>query len=272
MTCSFVARPEDGCAWITGASSGMGRHLALSMAQDGWTVAATARSEDALRELEEQSRSLSGRIVALPGDVSHPDQMAGLVERIKHELGPIALLVANAGIYLPQDGLDGNADEWRKTIDVNLKGTVNVVLPVIAAMRGAQGEKGAGQIAIVSSVAGYGGLPTSAAYGATKAALTNMAEALKFDLDRAGIRIQVIHPGFVDTPATEDNPFPMPHLVSVEDAVKEIRKGLADPKAFEIAFPKAFVRQLKLLRLLPYSLYFRLVAKATGWDKKGPSS
>lgn len=260
----YVASPADGCAWITGASSGIGRGLALALAEDGWTVAVTARSADALEELGREAEALSGSVLAFPGDVRDAAAMRACLDHITEVAGPVALCVANAGVYLPQDGLAGNSEEWQRTIDINLTGTVNVVLPVIDRMN----TRGRGQIAIVSSVAGYRGLPTSAAYGATKAALINMAEALKFDLDRAGIRIQVINPGFVDTPATKANPFPMPYLMTVEQAVAEIRKGLADTKLFEIAFPGSFVRRLKLLRLLPYRIYFRLVGKATGWADK----
>lgn len=260
----YVASASDGAAWITGASSGIGRALALDLARCGWTVAVTARSVEALETLRAEAVSSSGAIVPYPGDVADTELMASHCRAIAQGHGGLALLVANAGIYLPQDGLHGDADAYRQSFDVNLMGTVNVVLPAVKAMRPA----GRGQIAIVSSVAGYRGLPTSAAYGATKAGLINMAESLKFDLDRTGIRLQVINPGFVDTPATKSNPFPMPHLIQPEEAVAEIRKGLQDPDRFEIAFPKSFVRQLKALRLLPYSLYFKLVGKSTGWDKK----
>ena len=265
---SFIATPEHGCAWITGASSGIGQELALALAKCGWTVAVTARSEAALKAMEDavglSDDTSAGRVVAFPGDVSDADAMKATAAAIESQCGPIALLVANAGIYISQDGLDSNLADWKRTFDVNLGGTVNVLLPVIASMK-AQGQ---GQIGVVASVAGYRGLPTSPAYGATKAGLINMAESLKFDLDRAGIRIQVINPGFVDTPATKSNPFPMPHLITTGAAANEIMKGLADPSAFEIAFPKPFVRQLKLLRILPYWLYFKLVTKSTGWDKK----
>lgn len=261
---SYVATPADGCAWITGASSGIGRGLALSLARDGWTVAVTARSADALKELVREAEPLSGSILAFPGDVRDAAVMRACLVHVGEAAGPVALCIANAGVYLPQDGLAGNPAEWQRTIDINLTGTVNVVLPVIDRMR----ARGRGQIAVVSSVAGYRGLPTSAAYGATKAGLINMTESLKFDLDRAGIRIQLVNPGFVDTPATKSNPFPMPYLMTVEQAVEEIRKGLSDRDRFEIAFPAPFVRRLKALRLLPYGLYFRLVGNATGWTKK----
>lgn len=227
-------------------------------------MAATARSEEALLSLSKEAETLRGSITAFTGDVTKGASMSDLAREVTVQLGPIALCVANAGVYYPQDGLAGNRDEWQATIDVNLTGTVNTVLPAIDHMK----TRAQGQIAIVSSVAGYRGLPTSAAYGATKAALINMAEALKFDLDRAGLRIQIINPGFVDTPATRSNPFPMPYLMTPEEAAGEILKGLADKKRFEIAFPRPFVRQLKLLRMLPYGLYFKLISRSTGWSKK----
>jgi NAD(P)-dependent dehydrogenase (short-subunit alcohol dehydrogenase family) len=260
----YVADPRDGCAWITGASSGIGRALALDLAASGWRVAVTARSKEELQLLGQEARDLAGSIHAFPGDVSDTLLMEKHCRSISEELGGIALLIANAGVYLPQDGLNSDAAAFRKSFDVNLMGTVNVILPAIATMK----ETGRGQVAVVSSVAGYRGLPTSAAYGATKAGLINLVESLKFDLDLTGIRIQLICPGFVDTPATAGNPFPMPHLLPVEDAVGEIRKGLKHPSRFEISFPKAFVRQLKLLRMLPDRLYFPLVARSTGWNKK----
>ncbi|WP_269582264.1 SDR family NAD(P)-dependent oxidoreductase [Roseibium sp. Sym1] len=260
----FVATPADGCAWITGASSGIGRQLALELARAGWSVAVTARSGEALEDLARAASGSRGTILPFPGDVGDTSLMVRQCTAIEERLGPIALLVANAGIYCPQDGLKGDPEAFRKSFDVNLMGTVNVLLPVIESMK----QAGRGQIAVVSSVAGYGGLPTSAAYGATKAGLINLAESLKFDLDRAGIRIQLVNPGFVDTPATRSNPFPMPHLLSVEDAAREIIRGLQRSTGFEIAFPKTFVRQLKALRLLPYGAYFAVLKRTTGWNRK----
>ncbi|MCR9060305.1 MAG: SDR family NAD(P)-dependent oxidoreductase [Rhodobacteraceae bacterium] len=260
----FIAHPSHGVAWVTGASSGIGHALALDLANEGWRVVVTARSEKALQELSCKAQEMPGEIIALPGDVRNTQLMKEHCNAIEQEFGGVALLVANAGIYLPQDGLNADVEAFRTSFDVNLMGTVNVVLPAIDAMK----ERGRGQIAIVSSVAGYRGLPTSAAYGASKAALINFAESLKFDLDLAGIRIQLINPGFVDTPATRSNPFPMPHLITTGEAAREILDGMKHPTRFEIAFPKAFVRQLKALGLLPYRAYFSLVARTTGWNKK----
>ncbi|MTH96680.1 SDR family NAD(P)-dependent oxidoreductase [Roseibium sp. RKSG952] len=264
MSDKYVAKSSDGCVWITGASSGIGRELALSFARDGWRVAATARSADKLEVLAEDAKELPGSILPYPADVTDREAMSGICQKVDDAVGPIALCVANAGVYHPQDGLNCDADKWQQTIDVNLTGTANTILPVITSMK----ARRKGQIAIVSSVAGYRGLPQSSIYGATKAALINMAEGLKFDLDLAGIRMQVINPGFVDTPATKGNAFSMPYLMSPEKAATEIRRGLTHPSKFEIAFPGAFVKQLKFLRSLPYGLYFKILRKSTGWSKK----
>ncbi|MEN9895651.1 MAG: hypothetical protein RIR97_1503, partial [Pseudomonadota bacterium] len=127
--------------------------------------------------------------------------------------------------------------------------------------------QGAGQIAIVSSVTGYGGLPTSAAYGASKAALINMAESLKFDLDKLGVRIQIINPGFVETAATAKNEFEMPALLKSDEAAERIYSGLQG-QGFEITFPKRFTYGLKALQFLPYRAYFWLLNRATGWKNR----
>jgi NAD(P)-dependent dehydrogenase (short-subunit alcohol dehydrogenase family) len=248
--------PADGAAWITGASSGIGRDLARQLAADGWTVYVTARDAAALATLAADG---GGRIVALPGDVTNPAAMAEAVATIEASGRPLALAVLNAGIYLPVGAADLTLDAFEKSFSVNLSGTVNGLVPALAAMR----ARGRGQLAVVSSVAGYGGLPTSAAYGATKAGLTNLVESLRFDLDRMGILIQVVHPGFVETPATDRNPFAMPFIIKAEEAARRIRRGLAGT-GFEITFPRRFTWLLKAVNLLPYPLYFAIVGRITG--------
>jgi NAD(P)-dependent dehydrogenase (short-subunit alcohol dehydrogenase family) len=248
--------PADGVAWITGASSGIGRELARQMAADGWTVYVTARDHVALDQLAGQS---GGRIHVAPGDVTDADAMAKIVQTIEAAGRPLAIVVLNAGIYLPVSGDSLTVEVFERSFAVNLGGTVHGLVPAVKAMQ----PRRRGQIVIVSSVAGYGGLPTSAAYGATKAALTNMAESLKFDFDRMGILVQVVHPGFVETPATSENPFPMPFIVKVSEAARRIRAGIARG-SFEITFPRRFTFALKALNLLPYPLYFALVGGRTG--------
>lgn len=260
---AFTARPSDGSAWITGASSGIGRSVALRLAGEGFTVYATARSADALAELEAEAKPLRGGVVALPGDVTDADAMAELAARIDREGNGIALAVFNAGIYLPVHGETLKVGDFHKSFAVNLTGVVNGLVPAIDRMK----ARGRGQVAIVSSVTGYGGMPTSAAYGATKAALINMAESLRFDLDKLGIRIQVINPGFVDTPATADNAFSMPALLQPEEAARRIADGLKSTR-FEITFPRRFTYVLKALQFLPYPAYFALMNAATGWKKR----
>jgi NAD(P)-dependent dehydrogenase (short-subunit alcohol dehydrogenase family) len=262
----FVARPELGIAWITGASSGIGKALALQLAGEGYTVAVTARDHAKLAALQVQASALSGKILVVDGDVTDPAEMERVVASIEYDHGRIALAVLNAGIYIPVNGENLHVQDFQKTFAVNLNGVVHCLVPLIRHMR----AHGHGQIGIVSSVTGYGGLPTSAAYGASKAALINMAESLKFDLDKVGIRIQIINPGFVETAATSNNAFEMPALLKVEEAAKRIADGLKG-QSFEITFPKRFTYVLKLMRFLPYSLYFRALNKATGWKNRKSS-
>lgn len=260
---TYTAKASDGSAWVTGASSGIGRSLALKLADEGYTVYATARSEDDLEALANESEARTGTIIAAPGDVTDTEAMAQLVSRIDSEGGGLALAVFNAGVYLPAHGETLDVSDFDKSFAVNLSGVVNGLVPAIEHMK----VRGRGQLAIVSSVTGYGGLPTSAAYGATKAALINLAESLKFDLDKLGLHIQVINPGFVDTPATADNAFTMPALMQPEDAAARIAEGLKS-RSFEITFPRRFTFVLKLLQLLPYSVYFAAINAATGWKKR----
>lgn len=257
-------RPSDGQAWVTGASSGIGKALALALAREGWTVLASARSEKALRELAAEASGLPGRIVAAPGDVTDADAMERLVAEAEARDGPIALAILNAGIWLPVEMDTFSPEPFAKTFAVNLMGVVNSLTPLVSRMIAGKG----GEIAIVSSVAGYGGLPTSAAYGASKAALTNLAESLKLDLAPYGVQMRVVHPGFIDTPATRTNTFPMPFLMPVDDAAARIVAGLKRT-AFEITFPRRFTFILKALQKLPYALYFPLVARMTGSSRRG---
>ncbi|GLK57595.1 NAD(P)-dependent dehydrogenase (short-subunit alcohol dehydrogenase family) [Methylopila capsulata] len=250
-------------AWVTGASSGIGRAVALELARSGVVVAATARREDELASLAAEAAGFGGRVAAYPGDLSDPESLTPLAARIAAELGTIDLAVLNAGLFIPVRAVPFDADAFYKTCDVNLKGTVGCLAAVLPAMTARRG----GKIVLVASVTGYAGLPSSAAYGATKAALNNLAESLKFDLDRVGVAIQVVNPGFVDTPATKQNDFRMPALLAVDDAAKRIVAGI-ERGGFEITFPKRFTYVLKVLKLLPYPAYFWLVTKATGWDKK----
>lgn len=248
--------------WITGASTGIGAALAREMARQGYVVAASARKISELKTLESDAARLKGAIRAYPCDVEDRLGMQLTHDNIVRELGPISIAIFNAGVYLPLDGRKIDSALFRKSFDVNVMGVVHGLEAVIPPMVACQ----CGRIVIVSSVTGYGGLPTSSAYGATKAALINMAESLKFDLDKAKVGIQVVNPGFVKTPATDSNEFKMPFIVTAEKAARRIMRGIRKGH-FEITFPRRFTFMLKFLQLLPYRAYFALTRKMTGANK-----
>lgn len=256
----YRAMAGDGVAWITGASSGIGRELALQMARRGYTVAATARRAERLRALADEAASFGGTIHAFDCDVTDRDAMAETVRAIESRTGPVRLAVFNAGVYVPTRGEALDPDDFEKTFSVNLSGTMNGLVPAVERMK----AHGRGQAVIVASVTGYTGLPAAAAYGATKAALINLAESLSFDFAKLNIRMQVANPGFVDTPATEQNDFEMPALMEVEKAAARMIDGI-ESGGFEITFPRRFTYLLKLLRMLPYPAYFAIMNRATGW-------
>ena len=171
----------------------------------------------------------------------------------------LALCVLNAGTYRPASAVELDVDLFRRTMETNFLGVVHALAAVLPPMR----ARGQGQVLVMGSVVGYRGLPAAAAYGATKAALINMAESLHRPLAREGVRLRIVNPGFVRTPLTDQNPFPMPFLLEPEDAAERILRRL-DGSGFEIAFPGVFVALLKLLRCLPYRLFFPLVGRITG--------
>ena len=150
-----------------------------------------------------------------------------------------------------------NLEKIREIMEVNYFGTMNSINSVYEYFS----EKQNGQISIISSVAGYRGLPAAGAYCASKAALTSFAESLHFDMQMKKVRVSLISPGFIKTPMTDQNDFPMPMIKSPEFAANEIFKGLTIKKGFEVHFPKAFTYFLKFLQILPSGLYFKLVSK-----------
>ena len=253
------ADPRHGIAWITGASSGIGAALALELVRRGWKVAATARRAEALLHLSEQT---DGAVIAAPADVTDQAQMQAVAASIRERAGPIGLLVANAGLYLPVDACAFNARLFRQTFEVNVMGVAHAleaVLPDMAARR-------AGHVHIVSSATGFGGMPTASAYGASKAALINLAECLKIELERRCVGVSLSTPGFVSTPAQADTPFAKPFMIAPEVAAQRIADGLARG-GFEISFPRRFTWMLKALYALPRPVRLPVIRKYTGWSK-----
>lgn len=242
--------PRWPAVWVTGASSGIGRELAVQLAARGSAVAASARSEDELATLASGTDLIS----SYPLDVTGSGPVADTVENIERDLGPIDLAILSAGTWSqvqPARNLD--PDTFRRAMDVNYMGTVNALAALVPRMV----ARGRGHIAIVASVAGYRGLPKAAAYGPTKAALINLAESIRPELEARGVRISVINPGFVRTPMTDVNTFPMPFLMEPDQAARRIVAGLEAGK-YEIAFPTRFIVLMKLLRVLPNTLFFRV--------------
>ncbi len=247
----YRATPRDGAAFVTGASSGIGRATALELARRGYRVAVTARRAEALKQL-----AGSGQIFAYPGDVTQPAEMQACIAAIETNLGPISFAFLNAGVFLPAERNGFDPAAIAATHAVNVGGTVNCLAPLLATM----GKRGRGQIALNASLAGINGLPGSVAYGSSKAALIYMAEALKLEYQGRGITIQVVCPGFVRTPMTDqERQFKMPFLMQPEAAAARICDGFKKG-GFEISFPWQLAALTKFVGALPYPLRFRLLA------------
>ena len=240
--------------WIIGASTGLGAALTGLLADAGCLVSISARSREKLDTLADTSTSSP----AYPLDVTSAEDVASAHTRIAQDRGPVDLVVFSAGIYRPMSAESFDLESFTAQVKTNLLGAANLLNAILPPIL----ERGAGKIAIVASVAAYRGLPLAVAYGPTKAALNNLCEALRFDLEPRGIDIQVINPGFVETPLTAQNEFRMPHLMPVDKAARKLMRGLAS-KRFEVTFPWQFTLQLKLLRVLPRPLYYWLVKRST---------
>lgn len=240
--------------WLVGASTGIGRALAEKLHALGARVIVSARTATALDEFV-QSHPGS---IALPFDVTAPESVLAAA-REALALGPLDLVCYCAGHYLPMRATAMDQEQLQRHHEVNMAGALRVLGAVIPAMLARQ----QGHVSLISSVAGYRGLPNSLAYGPTKAALINLAETLYLDLHDHGLGVSLINPGFVETPLTAQNDFHMPALITPEQAAREIVGGWSAGH-FEIHFPKRFTRMVRLLRYLPYSLYFKVVRRITG--------
>jgi NAD(P)-dependent dehydrogenase (short-subunit alcohol dehydrogenase family) len=249
----YRATPRDGIAFVTGASSGIGRATALELARRGYRVAVTARRGAALKQL---AAAAPRQIFAYPGDVTRRADIKADIAQIEADLGPIALAFLNAGVSLPKERSGFDPAVIAETHAVNIGGTVNSLEPLLAAMSRRQ----RGQIALNASLAGINGLPGSLAYGSSKAALIYMAEALKLEYEGRGITIQVVCPGFVRTPMSDqETQFRKPFLMEPEAAARVICDRL-EKGGFEISFPWQLAAAAKFVHCLPYPLRFRLLA------------
>ena len=242
-------------AWVTGGGTGIGKALSLALDREGWQVVISGRTEQKLQAVKELGRSISYRVLDVTDQALHQQ----VYDDICEELGIPELVVLNAGYYTPMPLEEFDIDLVYRLNRVNYLGVMNGLACILPVMQ----SKQSGQILLMSSVAGYRGLPDAAPYGATKAALINFAEALHTPLKQQGVLLRVVNPGFVTTPLTAQNDFSMPVEITAEEAADRIISAL-DNESFEITFPKRFTYILKLLECLPYRLYFVLINKLTG--------
>lgn len=248
---------QDARVWVIGASTGIGEAVARALLDRGATVILSARNEAKLREVA-GGDAASGRAFIEALDFTDEAAVAAAWRRIAAQ-GRVDLVLIVAGTHREVRAWDLTGGDARDLLETNLHGPIGTVAAVVPGLL----AQGRGAIGIVSSLAGYRGLPKALIYGASKAALINFAEALYLDLRPRNVGVYLINPGFVKTPLTDRNEFRMPHLIGAQEAAESMIEGM-EKGEFEIAFPKAFARQLSFLRRLPYRLYFAAVRRATG--------
>lgn len=245
--------------WLVGASSGIGAATASALHARGAQVLVSARGAEALQAFVAAHPPRDGVAAqAWPLDVTDAAAVARTAQTILAQ-GPLDLVLYCAGHYREMRATDMDMADLQRHLDINYGGALRVLDAVLPAMTAC----GRGHISLISSVAGFRGLPKSLAYGPTKAALTHLAETLYLDLQPLGLGVSVVHPGFVQTPLTAQNDFTMPALITPAQAAQAMIDGWGGG-AFDIHYPKRFTRWMKLLRLLPYRAYFPAVRRFTG--------
>jgi short-subunit dehydrogenase len=238
---------------ITGASSGIGRGLAFELARKGARLALVARRANVLEEVVKEIEGQGGAAFAKPGDVRDPETMRAVVAEINQELGPIDILIANAGIGTSTEGAEIRGEEVAQVMNVNVIGAANTVAAVIPQMV----KRGQGHLVVISSLAAYRGLPKSAAYCASKAAVSAFFESLRLDLEPKGISVTIIHPGFIKTPLTAGRDAQMPFLMELDDAVKKIVSAIERGKK-SYAFPWQLASIVRAGMIMPIWMYDRI--------------
>ena len=247
--------------WLIGASSGIGAATAAALQARGAQVLVSARSAGALDAFVAENTEADGTRLtpqAWPLDVTDAQAVTRTAQAILQQ-GPLDLVLYCAGHYREMRATAMDMADLKRHLDINYTGALHVIDAVLPSLI----ARGSGHVSLISSVAGFRGLPKSLAYGPTKAALTNLAETLYLDLGPLGVGVSVVHPGFVQTPLTAQNDFTMPALITPDQAAQAMVDGWANG-AFDIHYPKRFTRWMKLLRLLPYRLYFPAVRRFTG--------
>ena len=245
--------------WITGASSGIGKSTALCFAKNGYTVFASARSSKKLDVLVKKSLGLSykGKIIALPLDVTVSKEVLNGIKFIEKECKNLEFIILNAGTYIKEDSKYATIVSTKQVIDLNYIAVLNHIIslqPYISTLN-------IKQIAVVSSMAAWRGMPMSAAYSSSKAAIKTAIESFEIDYSNTGVRFRILYPGFVKTPLTDKNDFKMPFLMDVEKAAAIIYKKLLYSDKFEVSFPIIFAVIMRIITMLPWPIYKRLMVK-----------
>jgi NAD(P)-dependent dehydrogenase (short-subunit alcohol dehydrogenase family) len=240
-------RIRGSVAWITGGSSGIGAALAHELCRRGARVAITARRGEQLADV---AASAPGEAHPLPGDVRDPGALREVVATVEANVGPIDLAVLNAGIWAQVNVREWDSQLIRDHVETNFMGMVNSLDAILPRMI----PRRKGTVVGVASVAGYRGYTRAEAYGPSKAAEINLLESLRVDLGPLGIDVQLVNPGFVRTPLTERNDFPMPFMIEAPDAARRIADAIQKGKA-EAVFPLPYRVGMKLVRVAPVRLY-----------------
>ena len=235
---------------ITGASSGIGRGLALEIASRGGHLALLARREDLLQEIVDEARNRNVKAVAATADVRDAKAVSEAADRFREQLGPIDILIANAGIGTADHAVRLTPEHAANVIGINVLGAVNSVAAVLPEMV----ERKQGRLVAISSLAAYRGLAKSAAYCASKAALSSYFESLRIDLRHTGVGVTIIHPGFIKTPLTAGREAKMPYLMELDDGVKKIVWAIEREKK-TYAFPWQLATIVRATRLMPATMY-----------------
>ena len=240
----------DKVVMVTGGSSGIGRGLAIELGARGAKVGLLARRAEVLHGIVREIESSGTKALALPADVRDADSVRAAADRLRAELGAIDLLIANAGIGVTNDAAELRPGEVANVININLIGAANSVAAVVPEML----TRGSGHLVAISSLAAYRGLPKSAAYCASKAALSIFFESLRLDLQPRGIDVTIVHPGFIKTPLTAGRHAQMPFLMELDDAVKKILDAV-EKRRRSYAFPWQLASIVRAGMIMPGFMY-----------------
>jgi short-subunit dehydrogenase len=250
---------KDKTVFLTGASSGIGEALAIALAKRAAVLGLVARRNELLDDLVGKCEAAGGKARALPCDVRDADALADAAAKFRDEFGHIDVMIANAGIGgNNRETREHQPDAVKKLIDINLLGAVNAVHAVLPQML----ERGSGHLVAISSLAGFRGLPKSAAYSASKAGMTAYFESVRLDVAAKGVDVTIIQPGFIRTPLTAGREAKMPFLMDLDDAIPHFVSAIEKKKRFS-AFPWQLATLVRAGKFMPSWLYDRIAGRAS---------